>query len=229
MNGTTVRRAALRLGVSLLVACASAPARADAATEAPPPGSALSGRHALLLFVAYRGNVPVPLHPTHLRRTASRHIADAFAEAGGTFVTYPDVEPLMRKWRVRSERDLGLPFLGELASAFDVDHVTVLKLVTYDDRIVLLGRTLSPRTGLLEWADVAEVVHGDDLWGNEADARAHLDELVPSGARTLLSGAAPVRTGASPLLTLPLLPVGLDRGETDLAWQCLLGSLLRAE
>ena len=227
------RGVALHLGVAAWLACMLFPVPAPAA-DAPDAtalqAGPLPGRHALLLFVAYRGNLDVPLHPTQLRVSAGRRLADAFAVRGGTFVTYPDVEPLMREWRVRSERDLALPFLEALADAFDVEHVTILKLVTYDDRVLLLGRTLSPRTGRLEWADVAEGVQGADLWERPDDAAARLDRLVDECASALLAGVSPALPEGSPgLVALPLLPVGLDRGEGDLAWQCLLGSLLRSE
>ncbi|MBZ0267164.1 hypothetical protein K8I85_03345 [bacterium] len=227
------RVAALRLGAASLAACAllsAIPAGAQEAEEedARTASHPLSGRHALLLFVSYRGNLDVPIHPTVLRRTSGERLANAFAAEEGSFVTYPAVEPLMRKWRVRSERDLALPFLRELADSFDVAHVTVLRLVTYDDRVLLLGRSLSPRTGRLEWADVAEAIHGGDLWKDQAGAFARLDALVDAGARALLQAPAPALPDASPtLLALPLLPIGLGRGESDLAWQCLLHSLLR--
>lgn len=231
-------RALLLLAAS--VACAGIAAASTARAQEPaaeaadaellPHPGALPGRHALLLFVSYRGQLAVPVHPTLVRREVSRRLADALTAGNRSVVTYPDVEPLMRSRRVRSESDLGLPFLGELADAFRLDHVTVVRLVTYDDRVLLLGRTLSPRTGRLQWAGVAEAAGGADLWTEPDGALARLETLLDGVAVELTAEAAPVLPeGAPALIALPLRPVGLGVGEKDLAWQCLLDALLRTE
>jgi hypothetical protein len=204
---------------------AAAPTRADDGGFAP--------RTALVVFVSYRGSVAVPLHPTRVRLATSRLLAEALAQQGRSVAEAPQLEPLMRHRRLRSERDLSRAFLQDVAQDLSADELVMVRLVTYDDRILLLARGMSVDGGWLRWAAAQEEVGGRELWSEPDAAMDRLESLVGAAIRRLVAAAdesSPVApaAGDDAVVALPLTAAGLGRGESDLATLCLLQSLVGA-
>lgn len=209
-------RRSLPLASLLAAAAVLALPAASAASEAPD-----EPRSALVLFVAFPTNLYDFPDPTALRHLANRELAAALAARGRSVVAAPEIEPAMRTWRVRSERDVGPGFLGALGTEHGAREVVLATLAVYRDRVLLLARGLSPNSGRLGW------VHSVEEPRDET-APADLDVVVAAAAVRLAEGCAPRGLGerAEDLVVLPPRPVGLDRGPADLAVHCLLRSLL---
>lgn len=198
---------------------------ADSPARATPGRSQKTG---LIVFVSYRGNFPPPLHPTELRLSGSRLISAALEERGQDIVTYPELESIMRQWRIRSDRDLSYEFLHALDSQFSVTQLVVAELVVHPDRLLILARGLLPGSGWLIWADVIEELSTLDVWADPSKARANWERIVGDAARKLAGrrGQEGVKPVAKTLVALPLKPVGVERGSADVMTHCLLSSLL---
>jgi len=224
-------RSAAAAGV-LVTAALVGPARSDTAAPdvATAPAGGASSRTALLVFVSYRGNLRVPIHPTDVRLAATGILAADLADRGRTVVTVPELEPLMRRLRLRSEGDLSREALRSLADDFGADELVVARLVADDDRILLLGRALSTSNGWLRWAAVEEEPGGSGLWTDPAAAGDRLAAMVTAAAGRLTASESPrpVAEPAEGIVPLPLETYGLDRNDTDLAQLALLRSLLAA-
>ncbi len=194
------------------------------APAAPAPAAADEPAAALVLFVAFPTNLYDLPDPTALRHRASRVLATALAAPGGAVVTAPEIEPTMRAWRVRSERDVGPGFLGALGAAHGAREVVLATLAVYRDRVLLVARGLSPNSGRLGWVHSVEERRDE----RAADPALDLDAVVAAAARRLAEGCTPrgLLENAEDLVVLPPRPVGLDRGPADLAMHCLLRSLL---
>jgi hypothetical protein len=219
---------------------------ADAAGEAPPPGVVSPAPEpvgqvpageapalpetALLLFVSYRGNLPAYPDPTAVRLATAELLADALTERGRRVVTYPEIEPLMRAWRVRSERDLGFGFLGALVSESPVDRLVIATLNVTEDRIVLLARVSSVQTSELQRVEIVEEMSTPEMWTDPAAARADLREVTGRAIAELARRRPPEppATPPRPGVVLPLRPVGVGRGYADLATHCVLRALLES-
>lgn len=209
-------------------------AAAFLAPPAPAP-AAEDARTALVLFVSFPTNLYDFPDATALRHAAGRDLAGALEEGGRTVVTAPALEPVMRAWRVRSERDVGRGFLGALGSEQGAGEVVLATLAVYRDRVLLVARGLSPNSGRLGWVHSVEERRAYRPSEDEAEAaadapdvQAELERVVAAAARRLAAGCATrgVDAGAQDLVVLPLRPVGVDRGPAGLAVHCLLRSIL---
>ena len=201
------------------------------ATAEDPAGAAGDTRRtALLVFVSYGEYTSTPLNPTIVRRTGSAVLAEILADASHDIVTYPEIEPVLREWRVRSERDIGFEFLEAVVSEHRVSQVVIARFAIHADRVLLLARGLFPASGDLAWVDVVEeLLIGPDR-GEEGDPLARLERAMRAAGIRLADRRAVAEPGgvAGNLVTLPLRPVGLGRGLSDVATHCLLRSLLAA-
>lgn len=200
-----------------------------AETDPPDPEAPqVRARTALILFVSYRGNLPVVPDPTRVRRTATGIVADALTGPELEVVTYPAIEPAMREWRVRSERDLGFGFLEELETGFEVETVVVGTLIVTPDRIVLLIREFSLQGWDLRRAEILEDRTNTKFWGDPEQAQLDLEVVVGRAVRSF-TGTPPREPVSEPgdrIVVLPLRPVGTGRGYASLAMHGLLEALL---
>lgn len=197
----------------------------DAAVPAAPREPA---RAALILFVSYRGHLPVFPDPTGVRRAASRLVADALAGPDLEVVTYPEIESTMRKWRVRSERDLGSGVLGALAAELDLESVVIGTLIVAPARVVLLIRQSSLETWDLRQVDVLEERTNPDLWDDPEAALRDLGFVVGRAVGNVLRSpdATPPSLSRQRLVMLPLRPIETDRSHASLVMHGVLGALL---
>ncbi len=210
--------AGMVLGALLLLGFRPAAGSADA--PVPP-----AGRTALMVFLSYDGNQSPPATPTDLRRTAAREIADVLEAGGRAVVTYPELEPVMREGRIRSDRSLDAGTLALLADSTGADKVAVVTLVLYSDRMVALAREIDVASGLLAFVNVAEQP-ADELW-SAADATLETwREAVRAAATRLRFEEVLPAAGGSTLAVLPMEPVGVTPGHADVTLHCLLRSLL---
>ena len=241
----------IRCGFPRRAMCVAIPALGALLTGFAPGGVAAedgagASRSAVLVFVSYDGNLPSPPDPTRIRLAASRELAAALERLGRPAVTCPDLEPTMRRWRIRSERDLGPDFLGALASEFSATEVMVVGLCVYRDRVLFLARGVSAPEGRLAWADSDEELRTGETAGAvpdtqaepesqaaqetqaEPDTQVELEELTAAAAvkLALASLARPAELATQGLVVMPLVAVGVDRGPSSLAVQCLLRSLV---
>lgn len=214
-------RASCLLG-GLVLGIAAGALVAPAAAESP------GGRIALVVFVSYRVGLPMALNPTEVRLTAAGAVADALENRGLEVVTYPEVETTMRRWRVRSERDLSAEFLADVASEYAADRLMVASVAVYRDRMIVPARALRADTGQVVWADVGERTTFEDRWIDPETALANLEYATLRIAEQLAAGwrERPDAPSWRVLTLLPLRPVGLEPGLTEVATHCLLRSLL---
>lgn len=203
---------------------------------AGPVGAAAAGDEptALVVFVSIPANLFELPDATALRRAAGRELAAALAEQGRSVVTAPELEPAMRTWRVRSERDVGPGFLGALGNLHGAREVVLATVAVYRDRVQFAARGLSPNSGRLGWVHSVEERRASrpaaDLDAKDPGSgpQAELERVVAAAARRLAAGCTTrgVREGAEELVVLPLRPVGVDRGPAGLVVHCFLRSLL---
>lgn len=182
---------------------------------------------AVVLFVSYGGIPNRSLDPTRLRLAASGALADRVAEPGRAVVTWPDVEPILRDRRTRSERDVDAELVQALASGLSADRIVVSTLTVHPDRIQLLARGLHPGTDGLAWVDAVEARFPGDSWSDPPECERRIEAAVTGAAADLRPDwSAPAPAGAVPLVVLPIRAEGTRRGLTDLVSSCLLRSLL---
>lgn len=204
-------------GAVLLAASAGAEVR-----ERPGDGRT----SALVVFVSYDGTAPLALGATGMRLSGSRILARSLQSLGYRVVAYPDVEPVMRRWRVRSDRDVDAGFLGDLVSEFAVDRLTVIRLDVYADRVVVLARAMAAGSGSVVAAEVIEEPCGD-LWKDAEAAPANWNAAVERAGRRLAERWREFVPASAPTLAvLPVKAVGVAPGHADIAAFCLVRSLL---
>jgi hypothetical protein len=189
-----------------------------------------SNRIGTLVFVSYLGQTPLVLSPTQMRMLGSELLGAELEARGHEVVSYPELESLMLEWRVRSDRNLGLGFLGALANRHAVDRVLVATLVVYPDRLVVLSRGLETTSGWLVSATVVEELSGD-LWGDPGQALENWRDVVGRASLTLADrwNGRTSEGSSGTLVVLPVTPIGINRGQSDMATYCLLGSVLEAK
>jgi len=184
---------------------------------------------ALMVFLSYQGNHQLAISPTELRLVASRLLAARVEEGGRTVVTYPELDPVMRRWRIRSDQSLSREAMEAVAAETAADRVLVAKFVVYPDRLVALTREIEAGSGRLISAEVSEQ-GGGDLWNDPQEARDGWNdavgrvvaEIVGKRESRGLSGAEET------LVVLPVTRVGVAPGHSDIALHCILRSLLRS-
>ena len=220
-----LRCTALALGLAMagtLVACAGS----NSATSRMASGDA-GTRTALLVFVDYKENVDPVASPATLRIAGAQGVSAWLEHHGLDVLTYPEIEPAMRKGGVRSADDLPSLFLETLGSDHSIDHVLVARLVIYRDRVLLLARGLACGTGLLQWADAAEVRIDAAIWSQETGA-AQWTGVVRKLAGKLQARWSPIPSEdtASTVVLLPLRRIGVGELPAELANHALLRALL---
>lgn len=182
---------------------------------------------ALITFVSYQGNLPLAASPTQMRLAGAAALAEALAARGYRVAAYPDVETVMRRWRVRSDGYLSRGFLEALAAEFGIDRVTVARLDVYRDRLIVLARCVSVDSGSLVAVDVVEEPCGD-LWENPEEAPLNWADAVSRAGRALGERWTEHRPapGAKVLAVMPVRGAGVGSGHASIATYCLLRSLL---
>jgi hypothetical protein len=188
-----------------------------------------SHRKALVVFLSYRANTPLALPATRMRLLGTEALASALADSLNEIVTYPELEPLQRQWRVRSDRDLSAGFLEGLEGSFSVDRLIVANLLVYPDRLILLTREIEVGSGRVIAADVAEEFSGS-LSDNALEALENWRQVTRKASRSIVRNAreVPPAAGAGVLVLLPMRPVGIGQGQVDMATNCLLRSLIES-
>ena len=207
-----------------VLAAGSVRTAAAAGAEEPVP---MSGRTALLVFLSYDGNHRPSASPTDLRLAGSGRFAAALEARGRATVTYPDLDPVLREWRIRSDRSLTPESFRALAGWAAADRVLVVNLMIYSDRLVALAREIDAGTGYVTFAEVAEQ-EVDDFWADPATTLMSWNKAVDGAvAQVMKTWGTREPAGDGPaLVVLPVDPVGVAEGHADLAMQCLLRSVL---
>lgn len=185
-------------------------------------------KSALLVFVSYQGHQPPQLAASEARLSGSRLISAELRENGQSVLTYPELESIMRHWRIRSDRDLSFEFLHAIVAEHSVDRLVVVKLIAYHDRMLLLARQLDPNSGTLLSADVAEEMLSPDSWIDPESTLSDWERAVEQGCTKLscLLDPPPLKTQAMRLVVMPTASVGVGPGPRDAATYCLLRSVL---
>jgi hypothetical protein len=198
---------------------------AGPAAPAPP-----AGRTGLLLFVSSPGSFVLPISATEARRSASRVVEAAWIESGHDVLGVDTFERILRKRRVRSERDLRSGFLGAIHEDRGVTVLVIVRMVLHVDRTVFLARALDPVDGNLIWVDAVEFPNDRERWKDEAEARRQLHELATEAGTELASHWADGRPShpAGTMVLMPLAPVGLGGAATEIVTHCLLHALVES-
>jgi hypothetical protein len=212
------------LGAILVAGSVRAAAAADAKAPAPTPG-----RTALLVFLSYDGNLELSGSPTDLRLAGSRRFAAALEQRGRPVVTYPDLDTVMREWRIRSDWSLTPESFEALTDSAAADRVLVVNVLVYTDRLVALAREIDAATGYVTFSEVAEQ-EVDDLWTDPATTLENWNKAMDGVvARVMKTWGRDEAAGSGPILVvLPMNSVGVAQGHAELAMQCLLRSVLEA-
>lgn len=224
-----VRRCSGAVALLAAVAVLAADGSAHASDAAP------AVRTALVTFVSFPENLPAYPDPRALRYAVNDSLAGVLVAGGRTVLAEPELEPMMRAWRVRTERDVVPGFLHDLSARVDVQEVVLATWSVGRDRLLVAARGVDPEDGLLRWVVSAEERRASPASDAEVEDEAAAD---PMPELTRLSGVVSRRLGAQrgtppalpstapALVVLPLRPVGLERSPATLALHCLLRSLL---
>jgi hypothetical protein len=217
----SVWKAVLVSGLLLL------PGRAPGADGPVTEGEgAAPPRTAVLFFVAFRSRDPLPAAPTEVRTTGGRILEECLRTHGHDAPPGSDIEPFLQSWRVRSDGSFPPEFLREVRTRLEVDALLVARLTVYTDRVVLEARALRSETGRIAWAGVAEEPR--KTAAGEGETEAAWEDPIRKAAERIADGfASAPATGGAELIVLPVVSVGAEEGQVDLATTCLLVSLLR--
>ena len=185
---------------------------------------------ALMVFIDYEGAVRPGISPTALRVQAANVLAASLSPDGEGVLTYPEIEPSMRVWGVRTAADLSNDLLHALGSEYGVETVVLSRLVVFSDRLLLLSRGIDRMSGTVAWATIDEAALGEGFWNPEhfdlERWRGAVAKLEPHGKSTRNGQSA--GEGAT-VLVLPLRPVGLSPHSGELANHALLHALLSSQ
>ena len=189
----------------------------------------VGSRSALVVFLSYYGTYPLSVHPTRMRLIANETLSRALEGEDHEVISYDDLEPLQREWRVRSERGLSSGFVEDIVSTFSVDRLLIANLVIYPDRLIFLARSLTTNNGMLVSAEVLEEDAGD-LTGDPLKALQSWRQTLRRAGPKIADGLQdlPLTETASTLILLPMSSIGLGPGQTEVASFCLMRSLLRS-
>jgi hypothetical protein len=197
--------------------------------EAPPtPAVAGAPRTALLFFVSYRSVQLPSVAPAQLRTTGYNLLTAALGTSASEIVPYPELEPLLRTWRVRSSGSLPRGFLDAVVSQLSADTLVVAELAVFADRVLLTGRSMQCGSGhLIRVGIVEERLAGREQPGEELPTTVWMSALQKASRRLAdrWSGPAPTED-ATTLLVLPVVSVGAGGWQADAATVCLLEALL---
>ena len=187
-------------------------------------------RTALVLFVDSQDPMNPSISPKDLRTSSANILATVLERDGHQVLTYPEIEPLMRRSGMRSALDLPAEFLRELDSENWIAHLVITQLVIYADRVVLLARGLDIESRELHWADTAESSIAPDFWSDPERAIRNWNELMTGLGKSLGAQWSEEPSGmAGPtLVLLPAEPIGLAEQSAALTTQALLGALLES-
>ncbi|MEZ4651499.1 MAG: hypothetical protein R3E97_22425 [Candidatus Eisenbacteria bacterium] len=218
MHGLVMLSAGLLLGASVAT---------NVRCQEPPAVQAAGTPTALMVFIDYEGAVRPDLSPTELRVEAAHALAARISPDGQGVLSYPEIEPSMRVWGVRTAGDLSNDLLHALGAEYGIETVVLSRLVVFSDRLLLLSRGIDRKSGTVAWAEIDETSLSDDFW-----KPGHLDmERWRSAVAKLdpIGNRGPSGSGvdeAPTALVLPLRPFGLSPHSGELASHALLEALL---
>ena len=189
-----------------------------------------SSRTALVVFVDYQDYVDPGVPAGELRISSAKSLAVVLEGSGHQIFTYPEIEPLMRRWGMRSPLDLPSGFLRELRSENSIDHLVVAQLVIHRDRALLLARGLESESGELDWTSAAEAAIDPDFWSDHEHAVQNWNELVTGLGEDLETrwSRDPAETEGPTLVLFPAESIGLAEESAALTTHALLGALLES-
>jgi hypothetical protein len=215
----------LAAGVALAPHAGAAAARAVEAPAAggAAPAAAAPPPTAVVGFVAAAGGAGLPVPAARLRAEGAAALAAALQARGRAAPLAIPLLPYQREWRVRQAFALPHAFVAALAGRAGAQRVVVAQFVAADGRLLLAARSLSPATGLVTWADLA-----DAPLPAAADTAAFWRRTVPELASTLAERwrEPPPRADADTLGVLPAEALGCHAWEAEAATYALLRGLL---
>jgi len=219
------RSTILLIGVALVISLGAGfgePARADGREPS---------RTALMVFVDYEDRVEPSLPVSDLRLGGASGLGDWLEGQGHEVLTYPEIEPIMRAWQIRSALDLPYNLLPALGAEHSIDYLMIVRLVLYPDRVLLLGRGLARNSGYLCWASTVEISLPSEFWIQEEGTAEAWNNLIATASAQFTAHwpDAASETPGSTLVLLPLRPVGLGSESADIATHSILGSLLETK
>lgn len=220
---TAVLLAAVRLAAATAATAAGVPAAVAAGSAAAPGVPAAPPAMAILCFVAAAGGEGLPAEPARLRAEAAAALGAALQARGHATPLPAPVLPWQREWRVRQALALPSGFVAALAGRAGAQRLLVAQLVAADGRLLLAARCLSPATGLVTWADLA-----DAPLPATPDTAAIWRRTLPALAATLADRwrEPPARADADTLGVLPTTALGCHAWEAEAATCALLRALL---
>lgn len=198
--------------------------------QTPEPtaaGDGGEGRTALLLFMSRVQQTPVPLEPARIRHTCTAGLAEHLQSIGHDVVDPADLQPLVERWRVRSDLALSEGFLRDCRDKLGTRQLIVARLLIGPRQVAFLCRALNTPYGVLTGVRTAVTeLPAAGMDEAEPSATAWLD-CLGTLCRTPDLPASPVPVWAARnLVVLPTAGIGCDRAAADLATQALLGFLL---
>jgi hypothetical protein len=195
----------------LIGALAVSGAQADPAE--PGPGA----RVATVVFLSYQSSGHPRFDPAALQAGCWDGLTARLHALGESEVSRQEMEPIVRRFGVRTNLAVSEDFLGALAAESGAGELLVFDLIVYADRILLCGRGVRTDTGRLDWADLEELPLG-------AEAAA----AGTAGDRLLLRWLErPLREESGPeLFLLPVRTEGLEAATGRLIMGCLLRCLM---
>lgn len=218
------RWAAVLLAAAAAAAFENAAAQEGAGGAAAVPGlPAAPPATAILCFVAAAGGEGLPAAPARLRAEAAAALGAALQARGRATPLPVPVWPWQSEWRVRQALALPSGFIAALADRAGARRLLVAQLVAADGRLLLAARCLSPATGLVTWADLA-----DAPLPAAADTAALWRRTLPALAAILADRwwEPPPRADADTLGVLPTAALGCHAWEAEAATCALLHALL---
>lgn len=201
------------------------------AAKAAPTLSGGGSRVAIVLFLTSQ----VPSSPAFdvgaLHAGCWDLIAAGVHGLGHGEVPRTEIEPLVRRWGVRTALLASEGFLKEVAAGCDAGEILICDLIVYADRLVLCARSVRTGTGQVVWADLEDVRLPQAAAAERGFAQqCWLDASEDAGRRLLGRWSSRVarEDRRSSLFLLPIRTEGLEIAVGRLVTCCLLRSLLES-
>lgn len=214
--------------VTLIAALLVLGAFSGLSAQADPPGSGPPARVATVLFLSYQSTGRPPFDPAALQAWCWDRLTARVHALGEREVTRQQMDPIVRKFGVRTNLGVGGDFLQALSAEGGAGTLLVFDLLVYADRILLCGRGVRTDTGRIEWADLEEQPLHVEAAETQPPELSHWSLPAEIAGDRLLRrwSERPTREEAGiDLFLLPVRTEGLEEATGRMIMGCLLRRL----